>query len=87
MLIFLRSIRHKLRWDNYCFLNPILSGNKPVSSVTCHHLRFNTADGLSLGIGDGGVGLDTQRIIDAANPPEKRIPRNTSALFNLVQWI
>ena len=60
-----------------------------------HNLRFNTADGLSfgigigigIGIGDGGVGLDTQCVIDAAKPPEKRIPRNTSALFNLVQWI
>jgi hypothetical protein len=52
-----------------------------------HNLRFNTADGLSFGIGDGGVGLDTQCVIDAAKPPEKRIPRNTSGLFNLVQWI
>ena len=56
-----------------------------------HNLRFNIADGLSfgigIGIGDGGVGLDTQCVIDAAKPPEKRIPRNTSALFNLVHWI
>ena len=65
------------------FFDPILSGNKSVSCATCHHPRFNTADGLSLGIGDGGVGLGTERVIDAANLPEKRIPRNAPALFNL----
>lgn len=73
--------------EQLLFFDPILSGNKSVSCATCHQLRFNTADGLSIGIGDGGGGLDTQRVINASNPPEKRIPRNTSALFNLVQWI
>ena len=65
------------------FFDPILSGNKTVSCATCHHPKFNTADGLSLGIGDGGIGLGTDRKVDAANPPEKRIPRNAPALFNL----
>ena len=65
------------------FFDPILSGNKTVSCATCHHPKFNTADGLSLGIGDGGIGLGTDRKVDAANQPEKRIPRNAPALFNL----
>ena len=65
------------------FFDPILSGNKTVSCATCHHPKFNTADGLSLGIGDGGIGLGTDRKVDASNPPEKRIPRNAPALFNL----
>ena len=65
------------------FFDPILSGNKTVSCATCHHPRFNTADGVSLGIGDGGFGLGPERKVDAQNPPEKRIPRNAPALFNL----
>jgi cytochrome c peroxidase len=65
------------------FFDPILAGNKTVSCATCHHPKFNTADGVSLGIGDGGIGLGTDRKIDPENPPEKRIPRNAPALFNL----
>ena len=65
------------------FYDPILSGNKTVSCATCHHPKFNTADGLSLGIGDGGIGLGTDRTVDDTNPPEHRIPRNAPALFNL----
>ncbi|MEM7271020.1 MAG: cytochrome c peroxidase, partial [Pseudomonadota bacterium] len=42
-----------------------------------------TKDGLSLGLGDGGVGLGPKRIADPANAPEQRIPRNATALFNL----
>ena len=65
------------------FFDPILSGNKSVSCATCHHPRFFTADGVALGIGDGGVGLGPERVVDADNPPEQRIPRNAPALFNL----
>ena len=65
------------------FYDPILSGNKAVSCATCHHPKFNTSDGLSLGIGDGGIGLGTDRTVDDTNPPEHRIPRNAPALFNL----
>ncbi|MFC4667865.1 cytochrome-c peroxidase [Seohaeicola nanhaiensis] len=65
------------------FYDPILSGNREVSCATCHHPRFATSDGLSLGMGDGGIGLGPDRQIDPANPPEKRIPRNSPALFNL----
>ena len=63
------------------FYDPILSGNREVSCATCHHPKFGTSDGVSLGIGDGGIGLGPERVADSANPPEERIPRN--ALFNL----
>ena len=65
------------------FYDPILSGNREVSCATCHHPAFGTADGLSLGIGDGGIGLGTARVADPANMPEQRIPRNAPGLFNL----
>ena len=65
------------------FYDPILSGNKEVACATCHHPRLGTSDGLSLGIGDGGIGLGPDRVIDPDNLPEQRIPRNAPALFNL----
>lgn len=65
------------------FYDPILSGAKTVSCATCHHPRFATGDGVSLGLGDGGRGLGPDRGHDPANPPEQRIPRNAPALFNL----
>ncbi len=71
------------RLGQLLFYDPILSGNREVSCATCHHPAFGTSDGLSLGIGDGGRGLGPDRIVDARNPPEQRIPRNAPALFNL----
>lgn len=65
------------------FYDPILSGNKTVSCATCHHPRLGTADGLSLGFGDGATGLGIDRRVDPDNPPEQRVPRNAPALFNL----
>ncbi|WP_386681082.1 cytochrome-c peroxidase [Loktanella sp. R86503] len=65
------------------FYDPILSGARDVACATCHHPRFGTADGLSLGLGDGGIGLGTDRVADQDNLPEERIPRNAPALFNL----
>jgi len=65
------------------FYDPVLSGNRNISCATCHHPRFGTSDGLSLGLGEGGIGLGPQRRADPANLPEQRIPRNAPALFNL----
>lgn len=65
------------------FYDPILSGSKTVSCATCHHPRFGTGDGVSLGLGDGGKGLGPDRSVDTANAPEQRIPRNAPPLFNL----
>ena len=71
------------RLGQLLFYDPILSGNRNVSCGTCHHPVFGTGDGLSLGIGDGGIGLGPDRVADADNMPEQRIPRNAPALFNL----
>lgn len=65
------------------FYDPILSGNKSVACATCHHPDFATADGVSLGIGDGGIGLGPNRRVNPDNPPEERVPRHAPALFNL----
>ncbi|WP_316014105.1 cytochrome-c peroxidase [Roseobacter sp. HKCCA0434] len=65
------------------FWDPILSGNRNISCGTCHHPRFGTGDGLSLGLGEGGIGLGPDRRADDANLPEQLIPRNAPALFNL----
>lgn len=73
----------EVRLGQILFYDPILSGSRTVSCATCHHPRFGTSDGLSLGIGDGGTGLGTARKVDPDNPPEKRIPRNAPGLFNL----
>jgi cytochrome c peroxidase len=65
------------------FYDPILSGNRNISCATCHHPRFGTSDGVSLSLGEGGVGLGPERRADPENLPEQRIPRNATALFNL----
>ena len=65
------------------FYDPVLSGNRNISCATCHHPRFATSDGLSLGLGEGGIGLGPDRRADPENLPEQRIPRNSPALFNL----
>ena len=71
------------RLGQLLFYDPILSGNQEVACATCHHPKHGTADGLSLGIGDGGIGLGPERVADINNPPEHRIPRNAPGLFNL----
>ena len=65
------------------FYDRILSGNRNIACATCHHPKFATSDGLSLGMGEGGVGLGPDRRADPANLPEQRIPRNSPALFNM----
>lgn len=71
------------RLGRLLFYDPILSGNKTVACATCHHPAFGTADGVSLSLGDGGIGLGPDRKVDPDNIPEERIPRNAPALFNL----
>lgn len=66
------------------FYDKLLSGNRNISCATCHHPTFGTSDGLSLGVGEGGIGLGpSRRIPGGANRPLKRVPRNAPALFNL----
>ncbi len=71
----------ELGW--HLFYDPILSGNRNISCATCHHPRFASADGVSLSLGEGGIGLGPDRSADPDNLPERRLPRNAPALFNL----
>jgi cytochrome c peroxidase len=66
------------------FYDKILSGNRNISCGTCHNHDFASGDGLSLGIGEGGIGLGPKRIVpQGAERPLKRVPRNANPLFNL----
>jgi cytochrome c peroxidase len=71
------------RLGQLLFYDPVLSGNRQVACGTCHHPEFGTSDGLALSFGDGGIGMGPARRADRENWPEKRIPRNSPALFNL----
>ncbi|MEM9700769.1 MAG: cytochrome-c peroxidase, partial [Pseudomonadota bacterium] len=66
------------------FYDKILSGNMNISCGTCHHHSLHGGDGLSLGIGEGGVGLGPERT--AGTGPDrikKRVPRSAPTLWNL----
>jgi len=66
------------------FYDKVLSGNQNISCGTCHHHNFGGADGLSLGIGEGGNGVGTKRTPGIGEDKiKKRIPRNAQALWNL----
>ncbi len=66
------------------FYDKILSGNRNISCGTCHHHDLGGSDGLSLGIGEGGMGLGQKRVAQTATDRiQKRIPRNAPALWNL----
>lgn len=64
------------------FYDPILSGNRNISCGTCHHHDLFSADGLSLGIGEGGVGLGPARVVGPVGI-KKRVPRHAPALWNI----
>lgn len=65
------------------FYDPVLSGNRNIACDSCHNPNFATSDGVSLDIGEGGIGLGPSRHPNPADMPEQRIPRNAPALFNL----
>ncbi len=72
------------RLGQLLFFDPILSGNRNISCATCHHPDHASADGLSLGIGEGGQGVGPKRSAGkGASRIRKRIPRNAPALWNL----
>lgn len=75
----------KARLGQLLFYDKILSGNQNISCGTCHHHDFGSADGLSLGIGEGGTGLGPKRasLSDPTKRIHRRIPRNAPALWNL----
>ena len=65
------------------FFDKILSGNRNIACATCHHPKHATADGLALGIGEGGVGLAPNRRVPEGAAVHGRIPRNSPSLANL----
>lgn len=66
------------------FYDPILSGNRNISCGTCHNHDLASADGLSLGVGEGGKGLGPLRTTGSGRERiSRRVPRNAPALFNL----
>lgn len=66
------------------FYDKILSGNRNIACGTCHSHEHATADGLSLGVGEGGIGLGPKRRFgEGRDIAVKRVPRNANALFNL----
>ena len=66
------------------FYDKVLSGNQNIACSTCHHHDLASGDGLSLGLGEGGIGLGTKRIAGKGESKVKRrVPRNASALFNV----
>ncbi|PWQ94317.1 cytochrome-c peroxidase [Leucothrix pacifica] len=72
------------RLGQLLFYDKILSGNQNIACSTCHHHDLASADGLSLGIGEGGIGLGTERTVGIGpSKVKRRVPRNASALFNL----
>jgi len=76
----------KAKLGQLLFYDKILSGNRNISCATCHSVDLGGADGLSLGIGEGGVGLGPERTAGSADDRiKKRIPRNAPGLWNLGQ--
>lgn len=74
----------KIALGQALFFDKILSGNMNISCATCHHPNAATGDGLSLPVGEGGMGLglarDTGHGDDAVH---ERVPRNAPHVFNL----
>lgn len=81
---FIETDPAKAQIGQLLFYDKILSGNRNISCGTCHHHDLAGGDGLSLGIGEGGMGLGRERT-PGEGPAriQKRIPRNAPALWNL----
>lgn len=60
------------------FFDPILSGNKKISCLICHHPRFGSSDALPLSIGVGGSGVGIYRQQKEAGLTRRHSPH----LFN-----
>jgi cytochrome c peroxidase len=81
---FLSFDRRQAALGQLLFYDRILSGNRNIACATCHHPRLGTGDRLSLGIGEGGEGLGTDRVAGSGDSRiKKRIPRNAPGLWNL----
>ncbi len=72
----------KVELGEALFWDPILSGNRDVACVTCHHPLLGTGDNLSLPIGVGGEGLESERIF-LPTARQLLVPRNATPIYNL----
>ena len=52
----------RIKLGRLLFYDKVLSGNRNISCGTCHHHDQHGADGLSLGVGEGGSGIGLQRL-------------------------
>jgi cytochrome c peroxidase len=59
--------------------DPILSGNRNISCATCHQPALGGDDDRATGIGQGGIGVGTER---DGEFPVAYVGRNTQVLFN-----
>jgi cytochrome c peroxidase len=74
----------KVELGRLLFFDKVLSGNENISCATCHHSLTDTGDGLSLPVGEGGVGLGLTRSNGhGADAVHERVPRNAPPIFNL----
>ena len=64
------------------FYDPVLSGNRNIACATCHHHDTFSADGVSLGLGEGARGIGRDRTAEPG-AVAKRIPRNAPGLWNV----
>lgn len=59
--------------------DPVLSGNKNISCMTCHLPALATGDGRALAVGEGGTAFGPER----SHPDGVLIPRNAPPMFNM----
>ncbi len=64
------------------FTTPLLSGNKNIACVHCHHPMVMTHDGMPLSLGEGAMGISMNGRT-RYQAKGKILARNTPALFNL----
>lgn len=57
----------KVALGKLLFYDPILSGNKDVACVTCHHPNFGYAEFKDISIGVNGKGLSGRRVFNTPN--------------------
>lgn len=81
---FIRFDPDQARLGQLLFYDKILSGNQNISCATCHNVDLAGTDGLSLGIGEGGVGSGPKRTAGTGSTRIlRRVPRNAPGLWNL----
>jgi len=73
----------KVQLGKFLFFDKILSGNQNISCATCHFPFNHTSDGLTMPIGEGGMGLSvTRNTGEGPDAVHERVPRNSPSIFN-----